>query len=224
MVSVPLCIALSATLCQDSVVSEDATQRSLPYSQVEEKQIEQIIEDILAPSYSRELLDLDTLEYVQGYYEYAEEQEAIRLAEEEKERQYQEWLDSFNRRGYRQTYYGTFENEKSVGAGFYYTSPKIENIDGIFHYDDEEYGYARIVAISLNEVMASGQNDKGIWNIYGSIIEMKFPSGEVKNAIILDACSACDTANKIDLWVSSPNIELDIEGVDWKFIRKGWKG
>lgn len=218
-----LCVTIGMAICQPNSVSEDITQLNIPYSQVEQSQIEEIMENILAPSYSREIPNLEILEYVQGYYEYVEEQEAIRLAEEEKERQYQEWLNSFDRKDYRQTYYGTFEDEKSVGAGFYWNNPKIENINGVYHYDDEEFGYTQIVAISLNEVLESGQNDKGIWNVYGSIIEMKYPSGEVKNAIILDACSACDTANKIDLWVSNPSSELDIQGVDWKFIRKGWE-
>lgn len=223
MVSVPLCIALSATLCQDSVVSEDATQRSLPYSQVEGKQIEQIIEDILAPSYSRELPDLDTLEYVQGYYEYAEEQEAIRLAEEERERQYQEWLNSFNRRGYRQTYYSvTSDREKKLGSGYSYTSPEIKSIDNVMHYNDSEYGWLPVYAIDMDEVMASGQNKSGIWNLYGSVIEIK-QGEETWLGIILDSCGACRYASKLDLWVYNNQIDLDISDLDWKYVRYGYE-
>lgn len=225
MVGMPLCVSIGLALCQPNVVSDEDITEQKHYSQVDESHINEIIEDILAPSYSREIPSLETLEYVQGYYEYVEEQELARqarLIEEEQERQYQEWLDSFDRKGYRQTYYGTFENEDSVGAGFSYSSPEINNINGVYHYNDEEYGEVQVVAISLNEVLASGQNDKHIWNIYGSIIEMKYPSGEIKNAIILDACSACDSADKIDLWVSTPNTDLDIMGVDWRYVRKGW--
>ena len=132
------------------------------------------------------------------------------------------WENRFDRKGYRQTYYGTFENEVSVGAGFSVYSPEIKSINGVYHFNDAQYGYVQVVAISLREVLNSGQNSRGIWNIYGSIIEMKYPNGEVKNAIVLDACSACDKASKIDLWVSTPNSNFDIVGVDWRYVRKGW--
>lgn len=234
-----LCL-VGVALCQSTPMSEDITQQNIPYSQVDESQINNLLEDILAPSYNREIPSLDTIEYIEGYYDYVEEQERLeqeriaeeqrrleeqqRLAEEERQRELERiaWENRFDRKGYRQTYYGTFENEVSVGAGFSVYSPEIKSINGIYHFNDAQYGYVQVVAISLREVLNSGQNSRGIWNIYGSIIEMKYPNGEVKNAIVLDACSACDKASKIDLWVSTPNSNFDIVGVDWRYVRKGW--
>ena len=236
-----LCIASGLALCQPNQVSEEVTTQK-HYSLVDSFEIEELVQDILAPtSYSREIAEVEVVEYINGYYDYVEEQERLeqeriaeeqrrleeeqrRLAEEERQRELERiaWENRFDRKGYRQTYYGTFENEVSVGAGFSVYSPEIKSINGVYHFNDTQYGYVQVVAISLREVLNSGQNSRGIWNIYGSIIEMKYPNGEVKNAIVLDACSACDKADKIDLWVSTPNSNFDIVVVDWRYVRKGW--
>lgn len=236
-----LCVTVGLALCQPNTMSEEGITQQKHYSELENNDIEEIMEEALAPTtYTRSMTNLenilDTYEYVEGYYAYVEEQERIaeeqrrlqeeqrRLAEEERQRELEHiaWENRFDRKGYRQTYYGTFENEVSVGAGFSVYSPEIKSINGVYHFNDTQYGYVQVVAISLREVLNSGQNSRGIWNIYGSIIEMKYPNGEVKNAIVLDACSACDKADKIDLWVSTPNSNLDIMGVDWRYVRKGW--
>ena len=240
MVSMPLCVTIGLALCQPNTMSEDITQQK-HYSELETSEIEELIEETLVPTtYSRSVANLDTIDYIDGYYEYVEEQERIeqeriaeeqrkleeqhRLEEEARQRELERiaWENRFDRKDYRQTYYGTFENEVSVGAGFSVYSPEIKSINGVYHFNDTQYGYVQVVAISLREVLNSGQNSRGIWNIYGSIIEMKYPNGEVKNAIVLDACSACDKADKIDLWVSTPNSNFDIVGVDWRYVRKGW--
>lgn len=217
-----LCVTIGMAICQPNSVSEDITQLNIPYSQVEQSQIEEIMENILAPSYSREIPNLEILEYVQGYYEYVEEQEAIRLAEEEKERQYQEWLNSFDRKDYRQTYYSVVENqEKQLGSGHNYQSPEIKNIDNIMHYDDSEYGWLPVYAIDMNEVMSSGQDESGTWNLFGSIIEVK-QGEESWLGVIMDSCGACRTANKIDLWVYNNQVDLDIVNIEWRYVRYGY--
>lgn len=242
MVITPLCIAsmLMAT-CETKPIAltEGDNAFQIPYEEVDEKELKKEFDEaILSYLPNRELLEKDTYEYLYGYDEYKKEQQRIeeekRIAEEQKrlaelelkrieeESKYQAWLNSFDRQDYRQTYYGSFENETSVGAGYSVNSTEVQSINGVYHFNDNEYGLIQVVAISLQEVLNSGQNSRGVWNIYGSIIEMKYPSGEVKNAIILDACSACDTAKKIDLWVSTPNSNFDIQGVDWRIVRKGW--
>ena len=238
-----LCLTLGLLTCNPNSMSEDIITQQKHYSQLDSTDVEQMVSELYSMQISYETFTLEemdralnTYNYLLGYQDYLDEQKRIeqeRIAEEqrkreeeqtrlEQERQHQEWLDSFDRQGFRQTYYGTFENEKSVGAGFSHFSPEITDIGGVYHYLDSEYGYVQVVAISLNEVISSGQNSRGIWNIYGSIIEMKYSSGDVRKAIILDACSACDRANKIDLWVSTPQPAFDIEGIDWRFIRRGW--
>ena len=85
--NLPLCVTAGLVLCQPNVVSEDIAQQNIPYSQVEQSQIDEVVEDMLAPAYTREIPNLETLEYVQGYYEYKEEQERLeqeRIAEEQR--------------------------------------------------------------------------------------------------------------------------------------------
>ena len=237
-----VCVSVGLALCQPNVMSEGDITQQKHYSQVDNSQIEELVKDILAPTYSRELPSLETLEYVQGYYQYKEEQERLeqeRIAEEqrrveeelrrleeeqkrqEQERQYQQWLNSFDRQGYRQTVYAITEGETKLGSGLYYGHPNVKIINNVMHYNDAEYGWIPIYAININEVMNSGQNSRGIWNLYGSIIEVK-QGDKTWLGYVGDACGECSRSNKIDLWVYDTDLNLDISGVDWRYIRKGW--
>lgn len=230
---------LGLVLCS---VNTDQTIEQRHYSELEAIEMQMIIEDILAPTYSRELPSLETLEYVQGYYQYKEEQERLeqeRIAEEqrrleeelrcleeeqkrqEQERQYQQWLNSFDRQGYRQTVYAIAEGETKLGSGLYYGHPSVRNINNVMHYNDAEYGWLPIYAININEVTASGQNSRGIWNIYGSIIEMR-QGDKTWYAFLGDACGECSRSNKIDLWTYSVDLSLDTTGIDWRIVRYGY--
>lgn len=237
-----VCVSVGLALCQPNVMSEGDITQQKHYSQVDNSQIEELVKDILAPTYSRELPSLETLEYVQGYYQYKEEQERLeqeRIAEEqrrveeelrrleeeqkrqEQERQYQQWLNSFDRQGYRQTVYSISENEVKLGSGLYYGHPSVKAIDNVMHYNDAEYGWIPIYAININEVMSSGQNSRGIWNLYGSIIEVK--QGDTTwYGFIGDSCGACSRANKIDLWTYNVDLSLDISSIDWRIVRYGY--
>lgn len=232
----PLCVTAGLVLCQPNVVSEDIAQQNIPYSQVEQSQIDEVVEDMLAPAYTREIPNLETLEYVQGYYKYKEEQERLeqeriteeqrRLEEEqrklEEQYKYQQWLNSFNRQGYRQTYYSVAEGETRLGSGYDINSSEVRNINNVMHFNDSVYGWLPIYAVNMDEVTASGTNSKGIWNLYGSVIEIKDQNNNSKLGIVLDACGACRYANKIDLWVYDNQASLDVKNLDWKYIRKGW--
>ena len=230
---------LGLVLCS---VNTDQTIEQRHYSELEAIEMQMIIEDILAPTYSRELPSLETLGYVQGYYQYKEEQERLeqeRIAEEqrrveeelrrleeeqkrqEQERQRHQWLNSFDRQGYRQTVYAIAEGETKLGSGLYYGHPNVKIINNVMHYNDAEYGWIPIYAININEVMNSGQNSRGIWNLYGSIIEVK-QGDKTWLGYVGDACGECSRSNKIDLWVYDTDLNLDISGVDWRYIRKGW--
>lgn len=123
---------------------------------------------------------------------------------------------------YRQTYYSVEEGELSVGALYSYNDEKMKIIDNIIHFSDSEYGYLQVIAVSIDEVLESGQDSRGVWNIYGSVVELGYPTGEVKNAIILDACGECRNSNKFDLWVYENQPNLDIDNVTLKYVRKGW--
>lgn len=234
--NLPLCIAVGLITCQPNEVSEDITQQSIPYSQVEQSQIDEVVKNMFAPTYSREIPSLETIEYVQGYYRYKEEQERLeqeRLAEErrrleeeqkrlEEQRKYEEWLNSFNRQNYRQTYYSVAEGETSLGSGYTINSLEVRNINNVMHFNDSVYGWLPIYAINMNEVISNGANSNGIWNLYGSVIEIRDENNNSKLGIVLDACGACRYANKIDLWVYNNDPVLDIENLDWKYIRRGW--
>ena len=235
-----LCIASGLALCQPNQVSEEVTTQK-HYSLVDSFEIEELVQDILAPtSYSREIAEVEVVEYINGYYDYVEEQERLeqeriaeeqrkleeeqqRLAEEERQRELERiaWENRFDRKGYRQTVYSISEGETHLGSGLYYGHPSVRNINNVMHYNDAEYGWLPIYAININEVTASGQNSRGIWNIYGSIIEMK-QGDKTWYAFLGDACGECSRSNKIDLWTYSVDLSLDTSGIDWRIVRYGY--
>lgn len=217
MVGMPLCVSIGLALCQSNVVSDEDITEQKHYSKVDESHINEMIENSLAPLYSREIPDLEVLEYVQGYYEYKEQEEAKNRALEEK----QSALVEYDKVNYRQTVYTVAEGETELGSGLYYGHPDIEVIDNVMHYNDSEYGWLPIVAINMNEVMSSGQNEQGIWNIYGSVIELKQGTYQW-NAIVLDACGACRYSNKVDLWTYNLDSNLDVTNIDWRYVRHGY--
>ena len=234
-----LCIASGLALCQPNQVSEEVTTQK-HYSLVDSFEIEEMVQDILAPtSYSREIAEVEVVEYINGYYDYVEEQERLeqeriaeeqrrleeqqRLAEEERQRELERiaWENRFDRKGYRQTVYSISEGETHLGSGLYYGHPSVRNINNVMHYNDAEYGWLPIYAININEVTASGQNSRGIRNIYGSIIEMK-QGDKTWYAFLGDACGECSRSNKIDLWTYSVDLSLDTTGIDWRIVRYGY--
>lgn len=234
-----LCL-VGVALCQSTPMSEDITQQNIPYSQVDESQINNLLEDILAPSYNREIPSLDTIEYIEGYYDYVEEQERLeqeriaeeqrrleeeqrRLAEEERQRELERiaWENRFDRKGYRQTYYSVVDGEETLGSMHYYGHSSIRNINNIMHYNDSQYGWLPIYAINMNEVMANGQNSNGTWSMYGSVIELR-QGDKTWLGIVLDSCGACRYADKIDIWTYSHDVSLDTTGIDWRIVRYGY--
>lgn len=219
MVGMPLCVSVGLALCQSSVVSDEDITEQKHYSEVDESHINEIIEDTLAPTYSRGIPNLEVIEYVQGYYEY-QEKEKIRILQEEARQN--ELLEIYDNVDYRQTVYTVEEGETKLGSGLYYGHSDIGIINNIMHYNDSEYGWLPIVAIDMNEVMSSGQNERGIWNIYGSVVELKQGDNKWK-AIVLDACGECRFSNKIDLWIYNLDLALDIENIDWRYIRYGYE-
>ena len=235
-----LCVTVGLALCQPNTMSEEGITQQKHYSELENKDIEEIMEAALAPTtYTRSMTNLenilDTYEYVEGYYAYVEEQERIaeeqrrlqeeqrRLAEEERQRELERiaWENRFDRKGYRQTYYSVVDGETKLGSLFYYGHSSIRNINNIMHYNDSQYGWLPVYAININEVTSSGQNAKGTWNIYGSVIELR-QGDETWHGIVLDACGACRYANKIDLWTYKRDVSLDTTGIDWRIVRYGY--
>lgn len=153
---------------------------------------------------TRELPDIELLK-----------EEPIEVSEETEE--VTEVLPTF-----RQTYYSVEEGETSVGALYHYNSKEMKIIDNVIHFFDQDFGYIPVIAINIDEVLASGQNEKGIWNVYGSIVELGYPNGTFSKAIILDACGECSRASKVDLWVYKNEPRLDVDNVTLRYIRKGW--
>ena len=233
MVSMPLCVTIGLALCQPNQMSEDITQQK-HYSELTATDVEQMIEEITVPTtYESNVVDLETIEYINGYYDYVEEQERLeqeRIAEEqrkiEEEARQREleriaWENRFDRQDYRQTYYSVVDGETKLGSLFYYGHSSIRNINNIMHYNDAQYGWLPVYAINMNEVTLSGQNGNGTWNIYGSVIELR-QGNETWHGIVLDACGACRYANKIDLWTYNHDVSLDTTGIDWRIVRYGY--
>ena len=233
MVSMPLCVTIGLALCQSNTMSEDITQQK-HYSELTATDVEQLIEEITVPTtYESNVVDLETIEYINGYYDYVEEQERLeqeriaeeqrRLEEEAKQCELERiaWENRFDRQGYRQTYYSVVDGETTLGSLFYYGHSSIRNINNIMHYNDPQYGWLPVYAINMNEVTSSGQNSNGTWNIYGSVIEVR-QGDKTWLGIVLDACGACRYANKIDLWTYSHDVSLDVTGLDWRIVRYGY--
>ena len=234
MVSMPLCVTIGLALCQSNTMSEDITQQK-HYSELTATDVEQMIEEITVPTtYESNVVDLETIEYINGYYDYVEEQERLeqeRIAEEQRRLEEEEarqreleriaWENRFDRQDYRQTYYSVVDGETKLGSLFYYGHSSIRNINNIMHYNDSQYGWLPVYAINMNEVTSSGQNANGTWNIYGSVIELR-QGDETWYGIVLDACGACRYANKIDLWTYSHDVSLDTTGIDWRIVRYGY--
>ena len=231
--TLPLCVTVGLALCQSNTMSEDITQQK-HYSELTATDVEQMIEEITVPTtYESNVVDLETIEYINGYYDYVEEQERLeqeriaeeqrRLEEEAKQRELERtaWENRFDRRDYRQTYYSVVDGETTLGSLFYYGHSSIRNINNIMHYNDPQYGWLPVYAINMNEVTSSGQNSNGTWNIYGSVIEVR-QGDKTWHGIVLDACGACRYSNKIDLWTYSHDVSLDTTGIDWRIVRYGY--
>ena len=235
-----LCVTVGLALCQPNTMSEEGITQQKHYSELENKDIEEIMEVALAPTtYTRSMTNLenilDTYEYVEGYYVYVEEQERIaeeqrrleeeqrRLAEEERQRELERiaWENRFDRKGYRQTYYSVVDGEETLGSMHYYGHSSIRNINNIMHYNDSQYGWLPIYAINMNEIMANGQNSNGTWSMYGSVIELR-QGDKTWLGIVLDSCGACRYADKIDIWTYSHDVSLDTAGIDWRIVRYGY--
>lgn len=231
--TLPLCVTVGLALCQSNTMSEDITQQK-HYSELTATDVEQLIEEITVPTtYESNVVDLETIEYINGYYDYVEEQERLeqeriaeeqrRLEEEAKQRELERiaWENRFDRQDYRQTYYSVVDGETTLGSLFYYGHSSIRNINNIMHYNDPQYGWLPVYAINMNEVTSSGQNSNGTWNIYGSVIEVR-QGDETWHGIVLDACGACRYSNKIDLWTYNHDVSLDTTGIDWRIVRYGY--
>lgn len=237
-----LCLTLGLLTCNPNSMSEDIITQQKHYSQLESAEVEQMVSELYSMQISYKTFTLEELDkglniynYLLGYQDYLDEQKRLeeeRIAEEqrkreeeqtrlEQERQHQEWLDSFDRQGFRQTTYTVAEGETSLGSGLYYGHPSVKVINNVMHYNDSEYGWLPIYAININEVLASGLNQKGKPNLYGSIIELKVGSKSWLG-VVADACGACSRSSKVDLWAYNLDYSLDVHNVDWRFVRYGY--
>lgn len=225
MVSVTGICGTLVTLCATTInnVPTEEVVAQISYENVDynEQIVEMMGEGSILYS-SRDLLSPEEIQKVQEYIEYQEEQE--RLAELERQRIEEEQRKAmeYPYKNYRQTYYSVQEGERSLGAGYTINSPEIKVIDNVMNFYDEEYGYLPIIAINIDEVLASGLNGRGTPNTYGSVVEIKYPDDSIQQAIILDACGACSWDSRIDLWVWSNDISMDVSGVEFKYLRNGW--
>lgn len=246
----PLCVATLLATCNPSeteiaTTEGDSVQQST-YDSVDSQQISEWLEKeaMVSSLYNpRNVLKPEVVNYLVGYQEYQEEQERLaelerqRIAEEQarlEEQRRQEQIrqqelerqraleQQYPYKNYRQTYYSVQEGERSLGAGYNVNSSEVAVINNIMNFYDKQYGYLPIVAININEVMSSGLNQRGTPNLYGSVIEMKYPNGTIQKAIVLDACGACSRSSKVDLWVYSNDSSLDVSGVEFRYVRKGW--
>lgn len=124
---------------------------------------------------------------------------------------------------YRQTFYSVTAGEVKVGYGLTYQDDGVKVIDNVMHYYDDEYEWLPIVAVNIDEVLEVGLNERGIPNYYGTVLEITYPEGDTQKAIVLDACGACSWDNRIDLWVYDHDYQHDIEGIEYRIIREGFK-
>lgn len=243
MVSVTTLCGTLVTVCatMSNVPTEEVVAQST-YDLVDSEQITQWVNDLTMTyrSNPREAVKSEVIEYIQGYWEYQEEQERLaelerqRIAEEQarlEEQRRQEELARIERErianefpnvGFRQTYYSVAEGETNLGAGYSVNSREVSVINNVMNFYDSAYGNLPIYAIDMNEVLASGFNSRGVPNLYGSVIEIEDENGNRSKGIILDACGACRYAKKIDLWTYSNNQSHDVSNLKFRYLRYGW--
>ena len=169
-------------------------------------------------TFNDEILSLESLESFIGEIE----QRQMPKIEEEVVEELPRSIYSGLERTYRQTYYSVQQGEHSLGAGFNKDSKEVTVIDNVMNFNDYEYGYLPIIAVNINEVKSFGQDSTGVWNMYGTVVELNYEDGSNQKAIILDACGACSKAEKIDLWVWNNDVRHDVQGVELRVIRDGW--
>ena len=126
--------------------------------------------------------------------------------------------------GFRQTFYSVI-GDKETKLGYIGLTPnhkEIRNIDNVMHFYDNEYGWLPVIAVDIDAVVATGLNNIGTYNAYGSVLEIDYQDGTCEKAIVLDACGACAIYDRIDLWVYGDNYVHDksIEAI--KTIRRGF--
>lgn len=128
---------------------------------------------------------------------------------------------------YRQTYYTIEQGETQVGARdldgkvISLQNSNVKVMDNEIMYNDSEYGYLPMVAISINDVLES-KDGEYTYGVYGSVLEMSYPDGSTKLALVTDACGACAKEDKIDKWLYKADVEQDIKGVSFDYVRYGW--
>ena len=127
---------------------------------------------------------------------------------------------------FRQTVYDVVqEGGVQVSHGEYWNSPNMRVHNNLIQYYDNQYGWVQVVALNIDQVKEHGSVVTS--EMLGSIIEMRYPNGEVKNAIVLDVCGAARTSRKVDLWVydfsnaKGGTNTGDIHGVEFRFVRFG---
>lgn len=171
------------------------------------------------------------------------EEEQRRLEEEQRQRELRELerqqaitlansgtprfeVDGSTNLAFRQTVYDVVqEGGVQVSHGEYWNSPNMRVNNNLVQYYDNQYGWVQVVALNIDQVKEYGTVVTS--TMLGSIIEMTYPNGEVKNAIVLDVCGAARTSRKIDLWIydfgnaKSNTNTGDIQGVEFKFLRFG---
>ena len=125
--------------------------------------------------------------------------------------------------GFRQTFYSVLDdNETNIGfANLSFDDMQI--FDNVIHFDDSEYGWLPVVAVDIDAVVATGLNEYGTYNAYGSVLNIQYEDGTNNNAIVLDACGACAELDRIDLWVYRDDYIHDkpIEAIE--IMRRGFE-
>lgn len=117
----------------------------------------------------------------------------------------------------------TFYTDNSVGMGFNKQSKEIRNHNNHMQFNDHQYGWIDVVAVNINQVKMTRSG--WTYDLYGSVIELTYPNGTKKLAVIADSCGSSRTKAIIDLWLDKNDYSEHInEGVNWQFIRKGLNG
>lgn len=201
MVIIPLCLASVLLACEPNpiAVTESDNDIQISYTNTDNRILNELSGEVLLDSSNKNMLKTKSNEHDEYKIEEVEYQNL----------------------GFRQTFYSVEQGEISLGSGYNYLSDKVSNIDNVMHFDDDIYGKLPIYAIDINEVTNSGQNEKGTWNIYGSIIEIT-DGTSTWQGVIGDACGACSWDNRIDLWVYNNDISMDVSGLSWRYVRYGW--
>lgn len=123
---------------------------------------------------------------------------------------------------YTVTNYGVSEGFKIASSGMAWNDKNNRVNNNYIQTHDDEFGWLDVVAVNKKVLTKNGKN---VFNsdIHNTVIEITFPDGSKRRALVADHCGASDSKAIIDVWMKQHN-NVSYNGCSFKVLREGGKG